>query len=75
MEPVRVAEWSALAHRVPAHPLIHSADLVIIRYDDRVSVLYGRCLHRGALLNDGSIAGDNLICGLHAWDYRFETGV
>jgi glutamate synthase domain-containing protein 2 len=50
-------------------------DLVVIRYDDNVSVLYGRCLHRGALLSDGYIDGDNLICGVHYWDYRYDTGV
>ena len=40
-----------------------------------VSVLYGRCLHRGALMADGHVEGDNLICGLHDWDYRLDTGV
>ena len=38
-------------------------------------MLYGRCLHRGALLADGQIQGDDLICGLHGWDYRIESGV
>jgi glutamate synthase domain-containing protein 2 len=48
---------------------------VIVRNGDEVSVLYGRCLHRGALLADGSIVGDDLVCGVHGWDYRFDTGV
>jgi len=38
-------------------------------------VLYGRCHHRGALLADGYIDGHNLICGVHGWDYRYDTGV
>jgi glutamate synthase domain-containing protein 2 len=42
---------------------------------ERHSVLYGRCLHRGALLADGHVAGDNLLCGLHGWDYRMDSGV
>jgi glutamate synthase domain-containing protein 2 len=46
-----------------------------VRYGDEVSVLYGRCLHRGALLADGHVDGPNLICGLHGWDYRLDTGV
>ncbi|MCP5101573.1 MAG: Rieske 2Fe-2S domain-containing protein, partial [Chloroflexi bacterium] len=37
--------------------------------------LYGRCLHRGALLSDGTVDGENLICGVHQWDYRYDTGV
>ena len=48
---------------------------MIIRRGDEHSVLYGRCLHRGALLADGHVEGDDLICGLHGWDYRIDTGV
>jgi nitrite reductase/ring-hydroxylating ferredoxin subunit len=73
--PVRVARWSDLRDRTPAHALVAGVDLVLIRYDNRVSVLYGRCHHRGALLADGRIEGPNLICGLHGWDYRYESGV
>ena len=72
---VKVATWSTLEDRQPAYALVANVDLVVIRYDDAVSVLYGRCLHRGALLADGSIQGDDLICGVHNWDYRYDTGV
>ncbi|MEN0000829.1 MAG: glutamate synthase-related protein, partial [Pseudomonadota bacterium] len=50
-------------------------DLVVVRFDDDISVFYGRCLHRGALMADGFVRGDNLICGVHDWDYRLDTGV
>ena len=72
---VKVATWSELDDRSPAYALVANVDLVVIRYDDQVSVLFGRCLHRGALLSDGYIRGDDLICGLHNWDYRYDTGV
>ncbi|MDX1481196.1 MAG: glutamate synthase-related protein [Woeseiaceae bacterium] len=64
-----------LEDRKPAHALVENVDLVIVRYGDEVSVLYGRCAHRGALMADGYVDGDNLICGLHSWDYRIQTGV
>lgn len=73
--PVSVADWSALEDRKPAHALVANVDLVVIRVDDGVSVLFGRCLHRGALLADGHMDGHNLICGVHNWDYRWDTGV
>ncbi len=72
---VTVAKWAELKDRQPAYALVADVDLVIIRYDEEVSVLYGRCLHRGALLADGHVDGQNLICGLHNWDYRFDSGV
>jgi glutamate synthase domain-containing protein 2/nitrite reductase/ring-hydroxylating ferredoxin subunit len=73
--PATVARWSELADRAPAYALVGEVDLVVIRFDDQVSVLYGRCLHRGALLADGSVEGENLICGVHYWDYRIDSGI
>ncbi|MEM7156890.1 MAG: glutamate synthase-related protein [Myxococcota bacterium] len=72
---VPVATWSELADRKPAYACVADIDLVVVRWDEQVSVLYGRCLHRGALMADGSVVGDDLICGVHQWDYRLETGV
>jgi glutamate synthase domain-containing protein 2 len=75
MNKVMIANWDELGDRAPAHALVAGVDLVIVRFDDTVSVLYGRCAHRGALMADGFIDGDNLICGVHYWDYRLDTGV
>ena len=74
-KPTSVAKWSTLPDREPQHALVADVDLVIVRFDDEVSVLYGRCLHRGALLADGYVRGTDLICGVHNWDYRYDTGV
>ena len=70
-----ICEFSELKDREPKHALVENVDLVIIRYDNSISVLYGRCLHRGALMSDGHIEGENIICGVHGWDYRYDTGV
>lgn len=75
MKYLKLLKTSELQDRVPAHALAQNTDLVIIKYDDNFSVLYGRCLHRGALMSDGHVDGDNLICGVHGWDYRYDTGV
>jgi len=72
---ILVAQWSRLEDRQPAYALVADVDLVVVRHDDAVSVFYGRCLHRGALLSDGHVDGQNLICGVHNWDYRLDTGV
>jgi len=72
---VNIATWSDLEDRKPASALVEGVDLVIVRWDDNVSVLYGRCQHRGALMADGDIDGDNIVCGVHLWDYRFDSGI
>ncbi len=71
----QIAIWSELEDREPVHTRVEGVDLVVIQYDEEVSVLYGRCLHRGVLLGDGYVEGDNLICGVHGWDYRVDTGI
>ena len=75
MTDTAVAVWDELDDRSPAYALVGEVDLVVVRWDDEVSVFYGRCLHRGALMSDGHVQGDNLICGVHDWDYRLDTGV
>jgi glutamate synthase domain-containing protein 2 len=75
MKALPICSLADLEDRVPAHALVADVDLVVVRYDDEVGVLYGRCAHRGALMSDGHVDGDNLICGVHGWDYRLDTGV
>ena len=72
---VPVAKWSELGDRKPTYACIADVDLVVVRWDDQVSVLYGRCLHRGALMADATVQGDDIVCGVHQWDYRLDTGV
>jgi glutamate synthase domain-containing protein 2/nitrite reductase/ring-hydroxylating ferredoxin subunit len=75
MKKIAIKRWNELEDRAPAHAVVANVDLVVVRFDDTVSVLYGRCAHRGALMADGYVDGDNLICGVHNWDYRLDTGV
>ncbi|WP_340077316.1 glutamate synthase-related protein [Leptobacterium sp. I13] len=72
---IEIAKISSLKEKNPAYALVKNTDLVIIKHEKGISVLYGRCHHRGALLADGHIDGQNLICGVHGWDYRYDTGI
>lgn len=45
-KPISIASIANLENKKPAHALVNGLDLVIIKYDDEFSVLYGRCLHR-----------------------------
>jgi glutamate synthase domain-containing protein 2 len=74
-KPYQLCSFDDLEEKTPVHQLVNDLDLVLIKYEDQISVLYGRCHHRGALLGDGYIDGMNLMCGLHGWDYRYDTGV
>ena len=77
MRKTTVATYSDLIPLEPTYALAASVDLVVIRWADenQVSVLYGRCAHRGALMSDGRIEGGNIVCGLHDWDYCYKSGI
>lgn len=75
MQKTALLKFSELPDRVPEYAIVGEVDLVVVRFDDAVSVFYGRCLHRGALMSDGFVRGDDLICGVHDWDYRLDSGV
>lgn len=75
MNKIAIANLDDLTNRKPEYALVGEVDLVVVRIDDEVSVFYGRCLHRGALMADGFVRGKNLICGVHYWDYRLDSGV
>ncbi len=75
MKKIAIADYDAVPDREPQHALVGEVDLVVVRFDDDISVFYGRCLHRGALMADGFVRGRNLICGVHNWDYRLDSGV
>jgi len=77
MKKIQIAVFDEVEPLSPTYALVANVDLVVIRWQDeeRASVLYGRCLHRGALMSDGSIEGKDLICGVHQWDYSYKTGV
>jgi len=77
MQKIVVHAWDTLVPVVPVYALVAGVDLVIVRWEGeaKVSVMYGRCLHRGALMSDGHVDAENLICGLHNWDYSYKTGI
>ncbi len=75
MKEIKLCALNELQEKQPSGKQVNGLDLVVVKYGEEVSVLYGRCQHRGALMADGFIDGDNIVCGVHNWDYRFDTGV
>ncbi|MUL74766.1 glutamate synthase-related protein [Mycolicibacterium sp. CBMA 226] len=75
MTAVPVAALADLSEDTPTAVRVSGVDLVLVRQGDDVRALYGRCAHRGALMSDGRVDGDLLVCGLHGWRYEIRTGV
>lgn len=74
MRKIKLVAWDSLAQRTPFKAVVEEVDLLVMRDGDQVSVLYGRCLHRGVLLANGAVVGKKIICGWHGWAFRYDTG-
>ena len=42
--------------------------------DDRFLAVENRCPHQGGPLADGIVSGCTVVCPLHAWKVRLDTG-
>jgi len=47
MKKIAISRLDDLRDRKPIHALAANVDLVVVLFDDQVSVFYGRCAHRG----------------------------
>ncbi|MGV0625207.1 glutamate synthase-related protein [Mycolicibacter minnesotensis] len=72
---LEVAKLADLREGEPFAARADGVDLVLVRRADDVSALYGRCLHRGALMADGHVDGQLLVCDVHGWRYDVATGI
>lgn len=50
------------------------ADLVVLRTPAGCTAFQGRCPHQGALLGEGELDGDTLVCRNHGWRFDVSTG-
>jgi cytochrome P450/nitrite reductase/ring-hydroxylating ferredoxin subunit len=49
-------------------------DLVVLRTRAGLRAYEGRCPHQGALLGEGEIDGNSLVCRNHRWRFDVQTG-
>lgn len=73
---IRVAGEADLSVDEPRGVRVNDRPLVIVRRaDGRVHAVEDRCPHRGGQLSDGSVAGEDIVCPLHGYDFDLTTGV
>jgi cytochrome P450/nitrite reductase/ring-hydroxylating ferredoxin subunit len=49
-------------------------DVVVVRTPAGVRAFEGRCPHQGALLGEGELDGDKLVCRNHRWRFSVDSG-
>lgn len=72
--PVRVAGVDDLQGGGPRAASANGCDVVIVRTAAGLRAFEGRCPHQGALLGEGELEADMLVCRNHRWRFSADTG-
>lgn len=73
-EPVRRVRLGRLEGCGPHVVRAEGRDLVVVRTAAGVRAFEGHCPHRGALLGEGELDGNALVCRNHYWRFDAESG-
>jgi len=71
---VRVSRADELTGDGPFAVSANGHDVVLIRTRSGWRAFEGRCPHRAALLGEGEIDGDDLVCRNHRWRFALDSG-
>jgi cytochrome P450/nitrite reductase/ring-hydroxylating ferredoxin subunit len=72
--PIRVCKLIDLRGAEPLAVSANGVDVVLARTQAGLRAFEGRCPHQGALLGEGEIVGDALVCRNHRWRFSVDTG-
>jgi cytochrome P450/nitrite reductase/ring-hydroxylating ferredoxin subunit len=71
---VRAASLDELKGNGPFAVSANGIDVVVVRTRSGLRAFEGRCPHRGALLGEGELEGDRLVCRIHRWRFCVDSG-
>src|SRR5271166_5936208 len=71
---VRLANLSELKGAGPFALSANGVDVVLSRTGGEWHAFGGRCPHQGALLGEGELDGDALVCRNHRWRFALDSG-
>jgi cytochrome P450/nitrite reductase/ring-hydroxylating ferredoxin subunit len=71
---IRVANLDDLRGDGPHALAANGFDVVVVRTPAGFRAFEGRCPHQGALLGEGELDGDKLICRNHRWRFSVDSG-
>ncbi len=71
---VRVTTCESIPLREGRVVSLHGREIAVFNLGDRFLALENRCPHRGGPLADGIVAGDKVVCPLHARKVCLTSG-
>ena len=71
---IRIATCDSIPPREGRAAMIGDKQIAIFNLGDRFLAVDNHCPHQSGPLCDGIVAGDAVVCPLHAWKVNLETG-
>jgi len=71
---IRVTTTGAIPRREGRAVRLAGRELAIFNLGDRFLAVENRCPHQGGPLADGIVSGCAVVCPLHAWRVRLDSG-
>ena len=71
---VRVTRCENVPVREGRAVVVAGREIAIFNLGDRFMATDNQCPHKGGPLCDGIVAGDAVVCPLHAWKVRLDSG-
>ena len=71
---IRVATTESFPQREGRVVNVGGRELAIFNVGDRFLAIENRCPHQGGPLADGIVTGRAVVCPLHAWRVRLDSG-
>ena len=71
---IRVTTIDGIPRREGRPVTIGGRELAIFNLGDRFVAVENRCPHQGGPLSDGIVSGSTVVCPLHAWRVRLDSG-
>jgi nitrite reductase (NADH) small subunit len=71
---VRVTRCENVPVREGRAVVVAGREIAIFNLGDRFMATDNQCPHKGGPLCDGIVAGDSVVCPLHAWKVRLDSG-
>lgn len=71
---VRLGTAGDLSGAGPFGATAAGSELVVVRAPGGLRAFEGRCPHQGALLAEGEVIGDELVCRNHRWRFDVDSG-
>lgn len=68
------ADISGLVDRRPLRVVVDDTPVLLVRDGDQIFAIHDRCSHRGCSLSEGTLEGEEIICGCHGSRFDRRTG-